>query len=62
MAILSGRMPGDIGTEDAARHPYNLDFTLKLRGEILNGAGVRRAEGSGRIGGAQTQWVELKKQ
>jgi CubicO group peptidase (beta-lactamase class C family) len=59
---LSGRMPGDIGTEDAARHPYNLDFTLKLRGDILNGAASAVPKGAGRTGGAQTQWVELKKQ
>ncbi len=59
---FSGRMPGDIGTEDAARHPYNLDFTLKLRGENLNGAASAVPKGAGRVGGAQTQWVELKKQ
>src|SRR5438874_9259280 len=27
---LRGRMPGDIGTEDAARRPYFLSFSLKL--------------------------------
>jgi len=59
---LSGSMPGDIGTEDAARHPYNLDFTLKLRGGILNGPASAVPKGAGRVGGAQTQWVELKKQ
>ena len=60
---LSGSMPGDIGTEDAARQPYNnLDFTLKLRGAILNGSASAVPNGAGRVGGAQTQWVELKKQ
>jgi CubicO group peptidase (beta-lactamase class C family) len=59
---LSGRMPGDVGTEDAARHAYNLAFNLKLRGNVLNGSGSAAPKGEGRIGGAQTQWVELKKQ
>jgi len=35
---LRGRMPGDIGIEDAGRRTYFVSFSLKLRGDVLNGA------------------------
>jgi hypothetical protein len=28
----------DVGTEDVDRHPYNVKFSLKLPGDVLNGA------------------------
>ena len=32
-----GRMTGDIGTPDANRRPYHLDWELTLRGDVLKG-------------------------
>lgn len=60
---LTGRMSGDIGTEDANRRPYWLAVSLKHRGEVLNGAmtAVPRPGGR-RVGNALSHWVELKKQ
>jgi hypothetical protein len=59
---LSGRMMGDIGTEDANRRPYLLSLTLKLRGkDVLNGPASALSLPGPRPGNALTQWVELKK-
>jgi hypothetical protein len=58
---LSGRMPGDIGTEDAGRRPYFLSFSLKLRGDVLNGAASAISLPGRRAGNALSQWVELSK-
>jgi len=59
---LEGRMMGDIGTEDANRRPYHLHVTLKLRGDVLNGAMIARSLPGRRMGNALSHWVELKKQ
>jgi CubicO group peptidase (beta-lactamase class C family) len=59
---LSGRMTGDVGTEDANRRPYLLNLTLKLRGAVLNGPASAVSLPGRRAGNALTQWVELKKQ
>jgi Beta-lactamase class C and other penicillin binding proteins len=59
---LTGRMNGDIGTEDANRRPYVLSLSLKLRGDILNGAASAISLPGKRVGNALTQWVELKKE
>jgi CubicO group peptidase (beta-lactamase class C family) len=59
---LSGRMPGSVGTEDAGRRPYFLSFSLKLRGDVLNGAASAISLPGRRAGNALSQWVELKKQ
>jgi len=58
---LSGRMTGDIGTEDANRRPYYLQLNLKLRAKVLNGPASAISQPGGRVGNALTQWVELKK-
>jgi len=60
--FLSGRMSGDIGTEDAGRRPYALNFSLKLRGNVLNGAASAISLPGRRAGNALSQWVELEKQ
>jgi hypothetical protein len=59
---LSGRILGNIGTEDAGRRPYALSFSLKLRGDVLNGPASAISLPGRRAGNALTQWVELKKQ
>jgi hypothetical protein len=57
---LTGRMTGDIGTPDANRRPYYLDWNVTLRGEaligVLNVAGRETSRGVG-LG----YWVELKR-
>jgi len=59
---LTGRMMGDIGTEDADRMPYTLVLSLKLRGDALNGAITALSLPAKRVGNALSHWVELKKQ
>jgi CubicO group peptidase (beta-lactamase class C family) len=60
---LRGSFAGDIGTEDANRTRYLLQLSLKLRGDVLNGAITAQSVALGRrVGNALTHWVELKKE
>jgi hypothetical protein len=59
---LSGSFTGDIGTEDANRTRYTLALSLKLRGDVLNGAMIAQSLLSSRVPLALTHWVELKKE
>jgi hypothetical protein len=59
---LSGVFTGDIGTEDANRTRYSLSLSLKLRGNVLNGAMTAQSLPGRRVGNALTHWVELKKE
>jgi CubicO group peptidase (beta-lactamase class C family) len=59
---LSGSLAGDIGTEDANRTRYTLSLSLKLRGDVLNGAMTAQSMPGRRVGNALTHWVELKKE
>jgi CubicO group peptidase (beta-lactamase class C family) len=60
---LRGSFAGDIGTEDANRTRYSLQLSLKLRGDVLNGAMTAQSVALGRrVGNALTHWVELKKE
>jgi CubicO group peptidase (beta-lactamase class C family) len=58
---LRGSFTGDIGTEDANRTRYVLSLSLKLRGDVLNGAVTAQSLPGRRVGNALTYWVELKK-
>ena len=61
---LSGVMLADFETDDAGRGSYHLNVSLKLRGNLLNGAIIAVGpSGSGRYGMAPTlaHWVELKR-
>ena len=58
--LLTARLNGDIGTEDANRRPYQLQLTLKLRGGALNGPGSAISLPGKRAGNALTSWVELQ--
>lgn len=60
--FLTGEFISDIGTEDANRTRYVLSLSLKLRGDVLNGAMTARSLPARRVGNALTHWVELKKQ
>jgi CubicO group peptidase (beta-lactamase class C family) len=59
---LTGRMLGDIGTEDANRRPYLLHVDLKRRGEVLNGAVIAISLPGKRLGNALSHWVEVRKE
>ncbi|MGH9834349.1 MAG: serine hydrolase domain-containing protein [Blastocatellia bacterium] len=59
---LSGVFTSDIGTEDANRTRYSLALSLKLRGNVLNGAMTAQSLPGRRVGNALTHWVELKKE
>jgi CubicO group peptidase (beta-lactamase class C family) len=59
---LTGQILSDIGTEDANRTRYILSVSLKLRGDVMNGAMTAQSLPAKRVGNALTQWVELKKQ
>jgi CubicO group peptidase (beta-lactamase class C family) len=58
---LSGQMKGNLATEDVNRRPYKLNFSLKLRGAVLNGV-VTAISVGGRGGYGLSHWVELRKQ
>lgn len=59
-ALHLGNVPGSIGTDDAGRYPYRLDFDLRLRGNVLNGtASAISRPLPGRDGNALSYWVEL---
>ena len=60
--ILTGRLCGSIGTEDAAKHPYHLQVNLTLRGDALNGVLTVISTPSGRSGNALSHWTELNRQ
>ena len=59
---LSGRMIGDIGTEDANRRLYDLHLSLKLRGQTLNGAMTSISLPGQKMGNALSHWMEIRKQ
>jgi CubicO group peptidase (beta-lactamase class C family) len=58
---LSGEMLGDIGTDDANRHPYHLFVGLKRWGEVLNGAITAITSPGKWFGSALSHWAEVKK-
>jgi len=57
---LTGRMAGDINTEDAKRRPYYLSLTLKLRGQVLNGA-MSAISYIDKRGNGLSHWIEITK-
>jgi hypothetical protein len=59
---FSGWMNGDIGTEDANRRLYFLGFSLKLRGEVLNGSVTAVSLPNEKLPNALSHWVDLKNQ
>ena len=59
---LSGRMMGDIGTEDANRRLYHLHVSLKLRGQALNGAMTAISLPGQKMGNALSCWMNIRKQ
>jgi CubicO group peptidase (beta-lactamase class C family) len=58
--IFTGRMSGDIGTPDANRRPYYLDWNVTLRGEVFNGVLYAIGHHPSR-GVLLGHWVELRR-
>jgi hypothetical protein len=58
---LAAIMDGDIGAPDANRREYALHFSLRPRGDILNGALSAIGKSSPKLPNALTSWVELQK-
>ncbi len=56
---LTATMTGDIGTPDANRREYDLNLSLKLRGDALNGALTAVGKPSPKLRNALTSWIEL---
>jgi CubicO group peptidase (beta-lactamase class C family) len=56
---FTGKMDGDIGTDDAGRRPYSLEWDVSLRGDVLNGTlyATTRSTRPLRLG----SWVELRR-
>jgi hypothetical protein len=55
-------VPGDVGTADAGRYPYRMQFGLRSRGEVLNGAASAMSRSLvGRVGNAISYFVELRR-
>lgn len=59
---LSGRMMGDMGTEDANRRLYNLHLSLELHRQTLNGAMTAISLPGQKMGNALSHWMEIRKQ
>ncbi len=58
---LRGRMSGDLGTEDTARTPHDLQLEVKLRGDVLGGSLIAMSRPGKRVGNALTHWIELRR-
>ena len=55
-------VPGDIGTQDAARYPYLMQFGLKARGDVLNGSATAvSGDTARRAGSTLSYFVELRR-
>ena len=61
---LTGRLTGNVnlGTdEDTGPEPYDLDFELYLKGDMLYGSTTTRPRPEARYGARLSYWVELRK-
>jgi CubicO group peptidase (beta-lactamase class C family) len=56
-----GLLPGEVGTDDAPRPPYDLEVDLTLRGDTLAGAATTRELRTGERGALLPYWIELKR-
>jgi CubicO group peptidase (beta-lactamase class C family) len=56
---FTGKMDGDIGTDDAHRRPHSLDWSVTLRGDVLNGTiyATTKTTRPLRLG----YWIELRR-
>lgn len=55
-------VPGDVGTPEAARYPYRLQFAFRARSDVLNGAATAVSRPiAGRVGNALTYFAQLRR-
>ena len=59
---LTGRLMGDVKTDDVNRRPSFLVLTLKLRGRTMNGSAAALSLPAQRAGNALSHWVDITKQ
>jgi CubicO group peptidase (beta-lactamase class C family) len=59
---LVGDLFGEVATEDTGRNHSHLSLSLKLRGEVLNGAIIAKSRSAPRAGNALAHWVELRRE
>ncbi len=60
--MFTGRINGDLGTEDVNRRPYTIQLSLTLRGAALNGSASALSNPGRRAGNALSHWVEARKE
>ena len=58
---FTGRMTGNVGTDDASKYPYHLGIDLMLRESVLNGSVTAMGTPADRSGFALNSWAELSK-
>ena len=56
---LTGETEGDLLTDDTRENQSHLFLSLKLRGDLLNGAVTTIGRNEPRVGNALTHWAEL---
>jgi CubicO group peptidase (beta-lactamase class C family) len=60
---LTGRFTGKLNVdEDTGSEPYDLDFELYLKGDMLYGSVTTRPRPNSRYGARWSYWVELRKE
>ncbi len=58
---LAGDFLGELGTDDTSRQHSHLSLSLKLRGDVLDGAVTAKSRVEPRAGNALTHWVALRR-
>jgi hypothetical protein len=60
--IFSGELAVRIGTPDTDRYAYTVSLSLRLRGDVLNGAATAIAVEGPRERNALSHWIELRRE
>lgn len=60
--VFEGQLVSRIGTPDTERYQYVTEFSLRLRGNVLNGAATASGVDERRVRNALTHWIELRKE
>jgi CubicO group peptidase (beta-lactamase class C family) len=60
--VFSGEFAGRIGTPDTERYEYTIKLSLRLRGEVLNGAATAANVDAPRTRNGLTHWLAVTKQ
>jgi CubicO group peptidase (beta-lactamase class C family) len=58
---FTGKMDGDIGTDDARRLPYDLEWDVTLRGDVLNGTLYATVKSTTKRPLRLGYWLELRR-